>query len=108
MYEEYGPGGYGGTLDRELFCHNMRPPGIKTSHVPAFFRLSWPMLPKSTTYLPWVNGKNPGELRGWGIPIWVFAAVRLDKGLKDSAANRCMIPKTGFGFCLMLLKTNMK
>lgn len=95
----------------------MRSLGQRASHFAASFWLSWPVLPKSATHPPWLNGKNlrgsspplwMGELRAWGILICVFAAVHLDKGLEGSAANRCTIRRRVFGVCCMLLKVSMK
>ena len=100
-----------------MLSYNMRSPGQRASHFAASFWLSWPVLPKSATHPPWLNGRNlrgssppllTGELRAWGILICVFAAVHFDKGLEGSAANRCTIPRRVFGICCMLLKVSMK
>lgn len=90
MDEEHGPTDCGGTLEQESFSHNKRPPGAKNVIFPALSGGLWPMLSKSATHLPWLNGRT---WKNWGIsiPICVFTAVHLGKDLEDFTANRCAI-----------------
>lgn len=104
-YEEYGSGDCGGALERELFSHSMRP--LAKSKLLSRLFLALVAKAPQISYPLLMNGKSPGELGDEGIPICIFAAVHLDEGLKDSAANRCTIPRRAW-VCHMLLKGNMK
>lgn len=63
MDEEYGPTDCGGTLEQESFSHNKSPLGQRTSHFQPLSGGLWPMLSKSATHLPWLNGRT---WKNWG------------------------------------------
>lgn len=102
--EDYFLSDNGEALERELCPYNMTPQA-KCKSLSSLIQViiaSAPLI----SYPLLLNGKNPRKLRGWWISICVIAAVHLDKGLEDSAVNRCtiQIPRRGFGFCYILLK----